>query len=137
MISTTNGVFKSHCSKYLKERLEKFKGQVAYIESTLIELGLTPDKFDLGRDDGHQFFEFHIGTSDEEKMRLVEENYDLLVNKTNTPLVMSMVPYICQNCENLHLCFYIKALSLDNPFRAGDLEHHLYYFESDESNTTH
>ena len=60
MISSTNGVFKSHCSKYLKERLEKFKAQVTYIESTLIELGLAPDKFDLGRDDGHQFFEFHI-----------------------------------------------------------------------------
>lgn len=115
----------------------KFRDQVAYIESTLIELGLTPDKFDLGRDDGHQFFEFHVGTTDEEKMRLVEESYDLLVNKANTPLVMSMVPYICANCDNLHLCFYIKALSVDNPFRAGDLEHHLYFFETDETNSTH
>ena len=136
MISTTNGVFKSHCPKYLKERLEKFKKQVAYIESSLIELGLAPDKFDLGRDDGHQFFEFHIGTADEGKMRLIEESYDLLIN-SNTPLVMSMVPYICANCENLHLCFYIKALSLDNPFRAGDLEHHLHYFGDDEAETKH
>ncbi len=137
MISSTNGVFKSHCSKYLKERLEKFKAQVTYIESTLIELGLAPDKFDLGRDDGHQFFEFHIGTADEGKMKLVEENYDLLVNKANTPLVMSMVPYICANCENLHLCFYIKALSVDNPFRAGDLEHQLHYFEPPETEIAH
>ena len=137
MISTTNGVFKSHCSKHLKERLEKFKAQVSHIESILIELGLAPDKFDLGRDDGHQFFEFHIGTADKEKMKLVEENYDLLVNKANTPLVMSMVPYICAYCENLHLCFYIKVLFIDNPFRAGGLEDHLYYFESDETNTTH
>lgn len=136
MISTTDGVFKSHCPKYLKERLEKFKKQVAYIESSLIELGLAPDKFDLGRDDGHQFFEFHIGTADEGKMRLIEESYDLLVN-SNTPLVMSMVPYICANCENLHLCFYIKALSLDNPFRTGDLEHHLYYFGDDEAEIKH
>lgn len=136
MISTTDGVFKSHCPKYLKERLEKFKKQVAYIESSLIELGLAPDKFDLGRDDGHQFFEFHIGTADEGKMRLIEESYDLLVN-SNTPLVMSMVPYICANCENLHLCFYIKALSLDNPFRAGDLEHRLHYFGDDETETRH
>ena len=137
MISTSNGVFKSYCSKHLKTKLMKFRDQVAYIESTLIELGLTPDKFDLGRDDGHQFFEFHVGTTDEAKMRLVEENYDLLVNKDNTPLVMSMVPYICANCENLHLCFYIKALSVENPFRAGDLEHHLYFFEADETNSTH
>jgi hypothetical protein len=50
---------------------------------------------------------------------------------------MSMVPYICANCENLHLCFYIKALSLDNPFRAGDLEHHLHYFEDYEAETKH
>ena len=137
MISTSNGVFKSYCSKHLKTKLMKFRDQVAYIESTLIELGLSPDKFDLGRDDGHQFFEFRVGTTDEAKMRLVEENYDLLVNKANTPLVMSMVPYICANCDNLHLCFYIKALSVDNPFRAGDLEHHLYFFETDETNSTH
>lgn len=137
MISISNGVFKSHCPKYAQERLKMFKAQVAYIEATLIELGLPPDKFDLGRDDGHQFFEFRIGLTDTEKMKLVEENYDLLVNKANTPLVMSMVPYICDNCENLHLCFYIKTLSKDNPFRAGDLEHHLYFFKSDESNTTH
>ena len=137
MISTSNGVFKSYCSKHLKTKLMKFRDQVAYIESTLIELGLTPDKFDLGRDDGHQFFEFHVGTTDEAKMRLVEENYDLLVNKANTPLVMSMVPYICANCDNLHLCFYIKALSVENPFRAGDLENHLYFFEADETNSTH
>lgn len=137
MISTSNGVFKSYCSKHLKTKLMKFRDQVAYIESTLIELGLSPDKFDLGRDDGHQFFEFHVGTTDEAKMRLVEENYDLLVNKANTPLVMSMVPYICANCDNLHLCFYIKALSVDNPFRAGDLESHLYFFEADETNSTH
>ena len=137
MISTSNGVFKSYCSKHLKTKLMKFRDQVAYIESTLIELGLSPDKFDLGRDDGHQFFEFHVGTTDEAKMRLVEENYDLLVNKANTPLVMSMVPYICANCDNLHLCFYIKALSVDNPFKAGDLEHHLYFFETDETNSTH
>ena len=137
MISTSNGVFKSYCSKHLKTKLMKFRDQVAYIESTLIELGLTPDKFDLGRDDGHQFFEFHVGTTDEEKMRLVEENYDLLVNKANTPLVMSMVPYICANCDNLHLCFYIKALSVENPFKAGDLESHLYFFEADETNSTH
>ena len=136
MISTSNGVFKSYCSKHLKTKLMKFRDQVAYIESTLIELGLTPDKFDLGRDDGHQFFEFHVGTTDEAKMRLVEENYDLLVNKANTPLVMSMVPYICANCDNLHLCFYIKALSVENPFRAGDLENHLYFFEADETNST-
>jgi hypothetical protein len=115
----------------------KFRDQVEYIESTLTELGLSPDKFDLGRDDGHQFFEFHIGTSDETKMRLVEENYDLLVNKANTPLVMSMVPYICDNCENLHLCFYIKVLSVDNPFRTGELEHHLYYFSADEVTSIH
>ena len=137
MISTSNGVFKSYCSKYLQTKLMKFKDQVAYIESTLIELGLTPDKFDLGRDDSHQFFEFHIGVSDEAKRKLVEENYDLLVNKTNTPLVMSMVPYICANCENLHLCFYIKALSVDNPFRAGDLEHQLHYFEPPETEIAH
>lgn len=137
MISTSNSVFKSYCSKHLRTKLMKFKDQVAYIESTLIELGLAPDKFDLGRDDGHQFFEFHVGTTDEAKMRLVEENYDLLVNKANTPLVMSMVPYICANCDNLHLCFYLKALSVDNPFRAGDLEHHLYFFETDETNSTH
>ena len=137
MISTSNGVFKSYCSKHLKTKLMKFRDQVAYIESTLIELGLSPDKFDLGRDDGHQFFEFHVGTTDEAKMRLVEENYDLLVNKANTPLVMSMVPYICANCDNLHLCFYIKALSVENPFRAGDLENHLYFFEADETNSTH
>lgn len=136
MISITDGVFKSYCPKYLKERLEKFKKQVAYIESSLIELGLAPDKFDLGRDDGHQFFEFRIGTADEGKMRLIEESYDLLIN-SNTPLVMSMVPYICANCENLHLCFYIKALSLDNPFRARDLEHHLHYFEDDEAEIKH
>lgn len=137
MISTSNGVFKSYCSKHLRAKLMKFKDQVAYIESTLIELGLSPDKFDLGRDDGHQFFEFHVGTTDEAKMRLAEENYDLLVNKANTPLVMSMVPYICANCDNLHLCFYLKALSVDNPFRAGDLEHHLYFFETDETNSIH
>ena len=137
MISTSNGVFKSYCSKHLKTKLMKFRDQVAYIESTLIELGLTPDKFDLGRDDGHQFFEFHVGTTDEAKMRLVEESYDLLVNKANTPLVMSMVPYICANCDNLHLCFYIKALSVENPFRTGDLENHLYFFEADETNSTH
>ena len=137
MISTSNGVFKSYCSKHLQTKLMKFRDQVAYIESILTELGLSPDKFDLGRDDGHQFFEFHIGTSDETKMRLVEENYDLLVNKANTPLVMSMVPYICDNCENLHLCFYIKALSIDNPFRTGELEHHLYYFDADGVNSIH
>lgn len=136
MISITNGVFKSHCPKYLQERLENFKKQVTYIESALIELGLAPDKFDLGRDDGHQFFEFHISTADEQKMKLIEENYDLLVN-SQTPLVMSMVPYICSYCENLHLCFYIKALSLDNPFRAADLEHHLYYFEEEEAEIKH
>ena len=137
MISTSNGVFKSYCSKHLKTKLMKFRDQVAYIESTLIELGLSPDKFDLGRDDGHQFFEFHVGTTDEAKMRLVEENYDLLVNKANTPLVMSMVPYICDNCDNLHLCFYIKALSVDNPFKTGDLDRYLHYFGDAEADSTH
>ena len=137
MISTSNGVFKSYCSKYLQVKLMKFRDQVAYIESTLIELGLAPDKFDLGRDDSHQFFEFHIGTADETKMKIVEENYDFLVNKANTPLVMSMVPYICDNCDNLHLCFYIKALSVDNPFKTGDLESYLHYFGDAEADSTH
>lgn len=137
MISINDKVFKSDCSKETQSKLMKFKDQVAYVESILIELGLAPDSFDLGRDDVHQFFEFHIGTADETKMRIVEENYDFLVNKTNTPLVMSMVPYICVNCENLHLCFYIKALSIDNPFRAGDLESHLFYFDDIESDLVH
>lgn len=137
MISTSNGVFKSYCSKHLQARLMKFRSQVMYIESTLIELGLSPNKFDLGRDDGYQFFEFQVGTADTTKMKLVEESYDLLVNKENTPLIMSMVSYICPNCDHLHLCFYIKALSVDNPFKASELERHLYFFESNETNSTH
>ena len=136
MISTSDGVFKSHCSKYLKAKLLKFKDQVDYVESTLIEMGLTPEQFDLGRNDGYQFFEFKVGTSSEEKLSLLKSNYDRLVN-SNTPLVMSMVPYVCEYCESLHICFYIKALSLDNPFRTGDLQHHLYYFKPQNINQTH
>lgn len=137
MIANKSPIFKVQGWKRLKPLVDKFKNQVMYIESTLIELGLAPEKFDLGRDDCYQFFEFHIGTAGSEEINLVEKNYHLLVNKSNTPLVMSLVPYIGEDCKKLHLCFYLKVLSINNPFRYRELEHYLYYFNFNEMHTTH
>lgn len=133
MISTQNLLFKAEASPYLKPMVTDFKNQVMYIESNLIEFGLTPISFNLGRDDTYQYFEFGVKESDRYFLIKLKSKINSLANTPYTSLVNSVVCYVCQNCSRIHLCFYIKALSPKNPFRIADLQHHLKYFKDEAS----
>lgn len=136
MISKQNPVFKAHASPYLKPMVTDFKNQVMYIESNLIDFGLTPTSFNLGRDDTYQYFEFGVEETDEDLLMELKAKVKSLANTPYTSLVNNVVCYKCEICSRIHLCFYIKALSPKNPFRIADLQSYLKYFR-DETTSLH
>lgn len=128
MLSDQHPVFKAHASPYLRPMVTDFKNQVMYIESTLIELGLNPTSFNLGRDDTYQFFVFGTNETDESFLEEIALKVKTLVNTPYTSLISNVVCYKCDDCLRIHVCFYIKALSHKNPFRIADLQDNLKYF---------
>ncbi len=117
--------------------LETLADQVDYSQEKINAIGLEIEQIRFGRDDTHHFFEILIEKWSESQADYIMENPELLANPENTPLIYSMITYICDECNYLHLVFYLKTLSPNNPFRYKEAEDLLEYYGESQNKVLH
>lgn len=133
MIFLEHAIFSKKCDVDTSKKLAYFSEQVALIEYMLSEFGYSPSNFDIGRDDLYQFFTFTLGNQSIEIGDLLEEKLGEVISNYDLDLISGTYSFKCYKCENLHITFYIKSLSEKNPFRTGDFDDLIYFYDSNTS----
>lgn len=133
MIFLEHTVFSKKCDVETDKKLAYFSEQVAFLEYMLSELGYRPSDFDMGRDDTYQFFTFTLGKMPLEVGDFLEKHFEGVISDHDLDLLGGIHSFKCAKCENLHITFYIKALSEKNPFKNGDFDDLLYFYETNTS----